>query len=159
MFNFNGHLQELRSTMLSLMLLFSATLIGVVWVSVGLYHWLANCLGAVWGPILLGALFFLPIIIFALVNLFQSPPQSQPSAGLSVADMSVVNMSNIFESLSGRSPFLVAAAAIIAGFLASRFPALLSVFSQIVAAYAEDVKSRTAKDATEHSHGGTDNVA
>lgn len=141
MFNFNDHLQELRSTIVGLVLLLAATIIGFVWISIGLYHWLSLCLGAVWGPIVLGLLYFLPLVIFAFVKAFfrqsaVTQPQNDP------ANTAVLNISRVFESLSGRSPFFVATAVIIAGFLATRFPSLLTVFTQILTAYADDVKSR-----------------
>ncbi len=144
MFNFNDHLQELRANIMSLVLLLSATIIGFVWISIGIYHWLSTCLGAVWGPIVLGLICFIPIIIFAFIKAFARTPLPQNRS--EQADATVLNMSKVFESLSGRSPFLVASAAIIAGFLATRFPALLTVFTQILAAYAEDIKTRAAKE-------------
>jgi hypothetical protein len=61
----------------------------------------------------------------------------------------ILSISRIIESLSGKSPFLAAAAAIIAGFLATRFPALLTIFAQIVQAYAEDQQRRAAQKAAE----------
>jgi hypothetical protein len=143
MFNFNDHLQELRSTIVGLVLLLAATIIGFVWISIGLYHWLSLCLGAVWGPIVLGLLYFLPLVIFAFVKaFFRQPAVTQPLND--PANTAVLNISRVFERLSGRSPFFVATAVIIAGFLATRFPSLLAVFTQILTAYADDVKSREA---------------
>lgn len=156
MFNFNDHLQELRSTIIGLVLLSAATIIGFVWVSIGIYHWLSTCLGSVWGPIVLGLIYFVPIVIFAFIKAFIRPPVPVAPPQHEYADMAAFNVTKVFESLSGRSPFLVASAAIIAGFLATRFPALLSVFMQILAVYAEDVKMRATKtshdqsDQTEH---------
>ncbi len=149
MFNFNGHLQELRANIVSLVLILSATVIGFVWISIGIYHWLSACLGAVWGPIVLGLIYFIPIIIFAFIKAFVRPALPQAPSHSDQANAAVLNMSKAFESLAGRSPFLVTSAAIIAGVLATRFPALLSVFTQILAAYAEDVKMRAAKEATQ----------
>ena len=77
MFNFNGHLQELRANIVSIVLLLSATIIGFVWISIGIYHWLSACLGAVWGPIVLGLIFFIPIIIFAFIKAFVRSPLPQ----------------------------------------------------------------------------------
>jgi hypothetical protein len=146
MFNFNDHLQELRANIVSIVLLLSATIIGFVWISIGIYHWLSACLGAVWGPIVLGLIYIIPIIIFAFIKAFVRPSLPQNQNRSDQADATVLNMSKVFESLSGRSPFLVASAAIIAGFLATRFPALLTVFTQILAAYADDLKMRATKE-------------
>ena len=148
MFNFNDHLQELRSTIVGLVLLLAATIIGFVWISIGLYHWLSLCLGAVWGPIVLGLVYFLPLVIFAFVKAFfrqtlVTQRQNDP------ANTAILNISRVFESLSGRSPFFVATAVIIAGFLATRFPSLLAVFTQILTAYADDMRSREASSASQ----------
>lgn len=151
MFNFNDRLQELRSTIMGIVLLSAATIIGFVWISIGVYHWLSLCLGSVWGPIVLGLIYFLPIVIFAFIKAFVrqpapvAPPRNEP------ADLAALNATKVFENLSGRSPFVVASAAILAGFLAARFPALLSVFMQILAVYAEDVKMRATKASTDYA--------
>jgi hypothetical protein len=150
MFNFNGHLQELRANIVSIVLILSATIIGFVWISIGIYHWLSACLGAVWGPIVLGLIYFIPLIIFAFVKAFARPLPQQQSRG-DQPDLAALNVTKALESLSGRSPFFVTSAAIIAGVLATRFPALLSVFTQILVAYAEDVNARAAKDSVHAS--------
>ncbi len=151
MFNFNDRLQELRSTIIGLVLLSAATIIGFVWISIGVNQWLSSHLGSVWGPIVLGLIYFLPIVIFAFIKAFVRQPAPVQPSNTDSADMAAVNVAKVFEGLSGRSPFLVAAAAILAGFLATRFPALLSVFMQILAVYAEDVKNRATKAAQNHS--------
>ena len=151
MFNFNDRLQELRANIVSLVLLLSATIIGFVWISIGIYHWLSLCLGVVWGPIVLGLIYFIPIIIFAFIKAFARPALPQAPSRHDQADATFVNMSKAFESLSGRSPFLAASAAIIAGVLATRFPSLLTVFTQVLAAYAEDAKMRAANESAHAS--------
>ncbi len=153
MFNFNDHLQELRANILSLVLLISVTLIGFVWISIGIYHWLSAWLGMVWGPIVLGLIYFIPIIIVAFIKAFVNPVPPQNPRLSEHADLTLLNMSKVFESLSGRSPFVVASAAIVAGFLATRFPALLTAFSQIVTAYAEDLKTRAARESQSQTSG------
>ncbi|RYY03105.1 MAG: hypothetical protein EOO53_08040 [Gammaproteobacteria bacterium] len=146
MFNVNDRLQGLRSTLISSVLLLAATVIGFVWISIGLYHWLTLCIGLVWGPIVLGLIYFLPIIIFAFIKAFTRTPVPELPAANERIDNSMLQMSGIFENLSGRPPFFVVSAAIIAGFLATRFPALLSVFTQLLTAYAEDAKTKAGKE-------------
>jgi hypothetical protein len=158
MFNFNDRLQELRSTIIGIVLLSGSTIIGFVWISIGIYQWLSACLGAVWGPILLGLIYFLPIVIFAFIKAFVRQPLPVAPARSEPADLAAINATKIFENLSGRSPFIVASAAILAGFLATRFPALLTVFMQILAVYADDVKVRAAKASANQSE-QTDNGA
>ena len=145
MFNFNDRLQELRSTIIGIALLSASTIIGFVWISIGLYQLFSAWLGAVWGPILLGLIYFLPIVVFAFIKAFIRPPVPVVSTRSEPADIAALNATKIFENLSGRSPFVVASAAILAGFLATRFPSLLTVFMQILAVYADDVKARATK--------------
>ena len=146
MFNINDHLQELRVAIIGLVLMLSSLIIGVVWMSVGFYHGLEQWLGAVWGPIVLGCIFFLPIIIYSLVNTFgQSKMAAAPMSPSHRPNEDVLsNMASVFEHLKGHSPALVATVAIIAGFLAARFPALLAVFTQVLTAYLEEVKREAA---------------
>jgi len=153
MFNFNDHLQELRATIVALVLMLATFIIGLIWISIGLYHGLTGWLGAVWGPVCLGGLFFLPLIMYALINTFgQRRATGEPAITTKPADDALANMAKVFDSLSGHSPFLVATAAIIAGFLAARFPSLLTLFTQILTAYADDIKHRAASNPP-HSEG------
>ena len=148
MFNFSGQLQELRSTIIGLVLLLGATIIGFVWISIGLYSWLSAQLGSVWGPIVLGLIYFLPITAFAFTKAFIRPVKPPLSSRHETADLATANMTALVENLSGLSPFAVAVAVVVASFLASRFPGLLATFMQLLTAYADDVKNRAAKVAT-----------
>lgn len=148
MFNFSGHLQELRSTIIGLVLLLGATIIGFVWISIGLNNWLSAQLGSVWGPIVLGLIYFLPIIVFAFYKAFIRPSKPSLSSRNEAADVATANMTALVENLSGLSPFAVAVAVLVASFLASRFPGLLATFMQLLTAYADDVKNRAAKATT-----------
>ncbi|MET0355863.1 MAG: hypothetical protein ABW044_03740 [Cellvibrio sp.] len=147
MFNFGDHLQELRSTIVGFVLILAATIIGFVWISIGIYFWLSSCLGAVWGPLVLGLIYFIPIIVFAFYKAFARPvpPQIQPQRD---QDINVQAFSKTFENLSNRSPLVIIAAAAVASFLATRFPALLAIFTQLLATYTEDAKSRAEAAAT-----------
>jgi hypothetical protein len=154
MFNFSRQLKELRSSIIGLVLLVATAIIGLIWLSIGLYSALSAWIGPVWAPLALGAICFLPLGIFGIVRLFAAKDQDdertvQAAYNSAYADSSILSISRIIESLSGKSPFLAAAAAIIAGFLATRFPALLSIFAQIVQAYAEDHQRRAAQKAAE----------
>jgi hypothetical protein len=145
MFNFVGQLQELRSTIIGLVLLLGATIIGFVWISIGLNHWLSEHLGSVCGPIVLGLIYFLPITIFAFIKAFVRQPKPVPHN--ETVDIATANIAAVTENLSGFSPFATGIAVVIASFLAARFPALLAVFMQMLTAYTDDVKNRAAKSA------------
>ena len=147
MFNFGHHLQELRSTVVGLVLIIAATIIGFVWISIGIYVWLSSCLGVVWGPIVLGLIYFIPIIVFALFKAF-AKPVPPPIIPPREQDLTIQALSKVFENLPGRSPFLTVVIAGVAAFLATRFPSLLTTFTQLLATYAEDAKHRQNPQAT-----------
>lgn len=151
MFNISEHLQELRSSIIAISLLLATTILGLVWISIGVSSLLINWVGPLWGPVLLGGIFLLPILCYALAKIFVREPQKIQSlfSHHNTVEDSMVNMGKIIGSLSGQSPLLVTLVAVVAGFLATRFPAVLSVFTQLVAAYAEDVKVRE-REAAKH---------
>ena len=146
MFNIKENLQELRSSIIGVVLLLATIIMALVWIGVGVYICLTGFVGAAWAAILIGVMFMLPVIIVALIKLFNPKELSaQQQAGYhSHADDAVLHVSKVIESLSGQSTLMVTLVAVIAGFLAARFPSMLSVFTQIVSAYADDVKAREA---------------
>ena len=151
MFNFSSQLQNLRSSIIGIVLIVAMAVIGLTWISIGIHSYFTSLVGPVWGPIVLGGLFFLPIVIFALVrSMDKNDARAQtPSYANPFNDAVGLNIPKLIESLSGHSPFFVTVVAITAGFLATRFPALLVVFSQVITAYADDYKIRTARAAAE----------
>ena len=151
MFNFSDHLQELRSTVVGLVLILAATIIGFVWISVGIYFWLSSMLGNVWGPLVLGLIYFVPIIAFALSKAFARPETTKVQQPRE-QDLNLQAFSKTFENLSNRSPIVIIAAAAVAGFLATRFPSLLSLFNQLLAASSEAVKAHSESVASTSSN-------
>lgn len=152
MFNFSDKFQDLRSAIIGMVLLLASIIMGIVWIGIGLNHWLTDCLGVVWGPIVLGLIFFLPVVIFALVKAFGRSNIPTPVApNNEYTDAAAVSISKMFEGLSGHSPFLSVTVAVVVGFVASRFPSVLPAFAQILSAYAEDAKARAARVAAEQA--------
>jgi hypothetical protein len=149
MFNLSSQLQELRSTLVGLVLLLAATIIGFVWLGIGLYHWLNASLGPAWGALVLGLIYFIPLILYALSKTFVSAPALPATLSSEPLEVSTLKLAKLFESLSGRSPFLTASAVLVAVFLANRFPGLLRLLLQVLSAYIEDAsfKSASAQDA------------
>ncbi|RYY75033.1 MAG: hypothetical protein EOO52_12035 [Gammaproteobacteria bacterium] len=95
---------------------------------------------------ILGLIYFIPIIVFALSKAFARPPtQSQPHRE---QDLTLQAFSKTFENLSNRSPLVIISAAAIAGFLATRFPSLLGLFNQLLTTYSEEVKTRAESAAS-----------
>ena len=151
MFNFSDHLQELRSTLVGLVIILAATIIGFVWLSVGIYFWLSSMLGNIWGPLVLGLIYFIPIIAFALSKAFAKPETTKAQQPRE-QDLNLQAFSKTFENLSNRSPIVVIAAAAVAGFLATRFPSLLTLFNQLMAASSEAVKTQSESVASNSSN-------
>jgi hypothetical protein len=148
-FNINNQLRELRSSLMGIGLVLAMAIIGLVWVSVGLNAWLSSALGAVWGPIVAGLIFFIPIIVFALVRTFGGGQPIQRAAPY--GDDPAIAMTKLAESMPGSSPFWVAVIAIVGGVLSARFPGILGLILQLLSAYNEDLKNRAATRAAEQS--------
>ncbi|HWV14040.1 MAG TPA: hypothetical protein VN030_01325 [Cellvibrio sp.] len=150
MFNIRDHFQELRSTIIGLVLLLATTIIGVVWISVGISNCLKAYLGDSWGPIVLGLIYFLPILGYALMKTFgRDTPNEKAIPHSEYNEATALNLSRVFESLPKNASFLVTVAAIAAGFIANRFPAMLPLFTQILSAYAQDIKAKAEQKVAE----------
>ena len=142
MFNFSSQIENLKSSIISLVLLLASAIIGLIWVSIGLYSLAVKLLGELWGPLALGGLFLLPIIIYLIIK---AMPHNKEKRRQSLIDeafskSTVGSISNLIDNLSGVSPVLATMAAIVAGFMATRFPQYLPMFSQIVSSLGEEFK-------------------
>jgi len=142
MFNFSNQLENLKSSLIGLVLLLASAIIGLIWVSIGLYSLAVKLLGELWGPLGLGAVFLLPIIIYIGVKAL--PHNKEKKRQLLIDEAfnrsTVGSISNLIDNLSGVSPVLATVAAIVAGFMATRFPQYLPMFSQIVSSLGEEFK-------------------
>jgi hypothetical protein len=150
MFNLHEQLQDLRSSIVGIILTLAMAIIGLTWISIGIYSYLTSLLGPIWGPIALGGIYFIPIIILAIIKSANEKEKkeeraSQQSAYGNPYDPMAMNIPKIIESLAGQPPLFVTIVALVAGFLATRFPSMLVIFSQIVTAYADDAKLRRVK--------------
>ena len=154
MFNFLPPLKELRSAIISLGLVLATAIIGIIWLSIGFYNGLVALIGPLWGPFALGGICFIPLIGFMIHQAKTPKPQPQATAQPFMAgDSAVSQIARIIETVSERSVLLGAVAATLAGFLATRFPMMLSLFAQIVTAYAEDMKRHDAKKTAKTADG------
>ncbi|MDC7682289.1 hypothetical protein PQU92_03320 [Asticcacaulis sp. BYS171W] len=151
MFNLSEQLSELRDSIIAVVLLVAAAILGVAWASIGLFNALQIWLGPVWGPVALGAAMILPLAIYMLIKRLtkeekkrqQTLAKQQTQAFYTQS--SVVHIQRILDALKGRSPVLATVGAVIAGFLASKFPSMLAVLSEIIGAWGDDVKRKTAE--------------
>ena len=142
MFNFSSQLENLKSSIIGLVLLLASAIIGLIWVSIGLYSLAVKLLGDLWGPLALGGIFLLPIVVYLIVKAL---PHNKEKRRQSLIDeafskSTVGSISNLIDNLSGVSPVLATVAAIVAGFMATRFPQYLPMFSQIVSSLGEEFK-------------------
>lgn len=150
MFNFSDKFQEFRSNIVGVVMVLGCSIMGVVWIGIGLSRLLSTFLGEVWGPIVLGLLCFVPVVIFALAKALSrdsAPAPAKANLGEFAETAAIANMAGLFEKLSGQSPLLGVVAAVTAAFLIKRFPGILPLFAQLLSAYVEDLKMRAAKAA------------
>ncbi|MGA9658409.1 MAG: hypothetical protein WBQ60_04830 [Asticcacaulis sp.] len=149
MFNFSHQIDNFKSSLMGLVLILASAIIGLIWISIGLYSLAVILLGALWGPIVLGFVFLVPIGIFYLIKALPSSKakQRQSAYDEAFAQSSVGSISRMIESLSGTSPVLATVAAIVAGFMATRFPQFLPMFSQIISAASEEFQLHKVKRA------------
>ena len=151
MFNLSEQLSELRTTLIVVVLMVAAAIIGLAWASIGLFNAVQIWLGPIWGPVALGGAMILPLILYLLVKHVGKKRRDEQQALLKAqtqaayAQSSIVHIQRILDALKGRSPVLASAAAVIAGLLASRFPSLLAIVSELVSAWGEDNRRRAAE--------------
>jgi hypothetical protein len=127
MLNFTRGFEALKDSIIGVVLLLALAIIGLIWLSIGIYSWLVSLMGPVFGPLALGGLCLLPLVIYVINQSFKRPARPE---SLTPEAASVLHIAKIIESLSSRSPLLGTAAAIAAGFLA--------LLAQILAAWAQD---------------------
>lgn len=158
MFNFSHRIAEIKASVIWLVLILASTILGLIWVSVGLYSFLSKLWGPLWGPLALGGAFLLPIAIWGVIKALQPRGKSKQQLAYEAAfaNSSVGAISRMIESLSGHSPFLATAVAVIGGFLATRFPQFLAVFSELVTAYGDELARRGKRRANEKAQAAAD---
>ncbi|MBI1188540.1 MAG: hypothetical protein GC206_14610 [Alphaproteobacteria bacterium] len=123
--------------------------IGLVWISIWLVNACALLLeGAFVGanlslaPLIVGGVMVAPLLIFILVIwLSPKPRESNPVARwIANSDDDLAAITRAAEGMVEKSPMLAVAIAALAGVLAARFPAALTILMGIVA--AKEAKSR-----------------
>ena len=150
MFDIHNRIDSIRASVIGLVLIVACTILGLIWISVGLYSFLSLKLGAVWGPVALGGVLFLPMLIWLVIQAV-SPrdkrSKQQRAFEAAFANSSVGSISRMIESMSAHSPFLATGVAVIGGFLASRFPQFLAMFAELVTAYGDEMVRYKARRA------------
>ncbi|MBW8882038.1 MAG: hypothetical protein JF615_11665 [Asticcacaulis sp.] len=142
MFNISQHIEALKQSLIGYLLMLAAAVIGLIWISFGIYNWAVAMLGNIWGPLAIGALFIVPIVIYVLAKKLM--PEDKRSKQQRMIDEAfaaspVGALSRMIETMSGHSPFLAAITAVIGGFVAAKFPQFLSVMSELVVAFGDEL--------------------
>ena len=147
MFDLDHRLKDLRASLVVGVFVGATAVLGMVWISLGLYSYLNRELGPVWGPLVLGMICFVPLIWFALAKTFTRPAPTPPASMPLEANLVASLLENkVFDGARGTSPLIIALVAVAAGFIASRFPGALATFSQVLAAYSQGVKRSPGPD-------------
>lgn len=150
MFDLHNRIDSIRASVIGLVLIIACTILGLIWVSIGVYAFLTLKLGPVWGPVALGGVLFLPMVIWAIVQ--AATPKDKRSKAQRAYDnafaaSSVGSISRMIESMSAHSPFLATAVAVAGGFLATRFPQFLAMFAELVTAWGDELVRHKARKA------------
>ncbi len=147
MFNFSHKIEEIKSSLIGFVLMLACTILGIIWLSVALYNYLTQSFGTIAGPAICGVVLFAPIAIYLVIKAVHKQDKRSKKQKMfdeAFAATPVGSLSRMIESMSAHSPFAAAAVAILGGFLASRFPQFLSMFTELVSALGEELTRRKA---------------
>lgn len=72
MFNFSEKISELKSSILYVVFLSGSLLIGLTWLSIGLYNALKMWIGTPWSSFTLALIMLLPVLVHVLIKAFTS---------------------------------------------------------------------------------------
>jgi hypothetical protein len=146
---FSKEINSIKSSLIGLVLILATAIIGLGWIGFGLYTLFVLYLGPIWGPIALGGLFLLPIIIFFAIKAMphNAAKRRQQAYNEAFANSSVGAISRMVDAMSGHSPVAATIVAILGGFLASRFPQFLPMLAEIVGALGDELARRRERKA------------
>ncbi len=153
---FSKEINSIKSSLIGLVLILATAIIGLGWIGFGLYSLFVLYLGTVIGPIALGALFLLPILIFfGLKALPQNAAKRRQQAyNEAFANSTVGAISRMVDSMSGHSPAAAAIVAVLGGVLASRFPQFLPILAEMVGALGDELSRRRERKAEKAAREG-----
>lgn len=141
---FSHQINSIKDSVITLVLILATAIIGLGWIGYGLFTLFVHYLGAIWGPIVLGGLFLLPLIIFLLAKLMphNTKKRKQQAYNEAFANSSVGAISRMVDAMAGVSPIAASVVAIVGGFLASRFPQFLPMLAEIVVSVGDELARR-----------------
>ena len=158
---FSKEINSIKSSLIGLVLILATAIIGLGWIGFGLYSLFVLYLGLIWGPIALGGLFLLPIIIFFAVKALphNTAKRRQQAYNEAFANSTVGAISRMVDSMSGHSPVAATLVAILGGFLASRFPQFLPMLAEVVGALGDELARRRERKAEKTEKAARDTYA
>jgi hypothetical protein len=154
MFNFSHQIDSIKSSLIGFVLVLATAIMGLVWISIGIYAFAVKFFGPEWGPVALGVLSLVPLAIYIGVKAMKKQDKrskQQRAYDAAFAASPVGSLSQMIETMSQHSPLLAAVVAVLGGFLASRFPQFLSMFAELVNAYSQELTRHKARKAEERT--------
>jgi hypothetical protein len=128
-------LRALLGPIASGILLFALGAVGIAWLSIAAVEAAAAMLGAVWGPAAVGAAMLAPLGIAGLLARAKARRiATQQARGLESADASLAAIASATQKMIEKSPIAALALATLAGLLATRYPAGLSLLANVLTA-------------------------
>jgi hypothetical protein len=154
---FSKEINSIKSSLIGLVLILATAIIGLGWIGFGLYSLFVLYLGTVIGPIALGGLFLLPILIFFALKALprNAAKRRQQAYNDAFANSTVGAISRMVDSMSGHSPAAAAIVAVLGGVLASRFPQFLPILAEMVGALGDELSRRRERKAEKAAREGT----
>jgi hypothetical protein len=117
-----------------LALVASAT-IGLVWISIAVVESAAAMLGPVWAPASVGLVLLAPLAIFATISWRNDRRrQAAPILGVAGNDAALSAIAAAAHKMIDKSPLAALALATLAGVVATRYPAGLTLLANVLAA-------------------------
>lgn len=159
MFNITQHIEALKQSMIGYILMLAAAIIGLIWISVGVYSWATQLLGPTWGPIAIGGVFILPVLIYVVVKALMPHDKRSKQQRMfdeAFASSPIGALSKMIETMSPHSPFLAAITAVAGGFVATRFPQFLQIMAELVGALGEELTRWNSRKAEKETKKATD---
>ena len=129
---FDRQIKTIETSAIILVIILACAVIGLGWIGFGIENLAVQILGAVWGPIALGAIFLVPLALFLLSHLLphNRRKRRQQEIDRAFAATSMGNVTKTIELLRGKSPWLAAAAAVIVALVTNFAPPLMPAVAE-----------------------------
>ncbi len=145
---FDRQIKTFETSAIILVIVVACAVIGLGWIGFGVESFAVQKLGAIWGPVALGAIFILPFAVFLLSKLLPHNRRKRRQAEIdrAFAATSLGNVTRTIELLRGRSPWLAATAAVVVALVTNFAPPLMPAVAETLStleALLEHHKTKT----------------